>query len=194
MQSSVTTESVERATAQFWEQMLGMVLEPHVCGAGGCAGGACADYGSHRCELERMHVLGSCELAGVWAGRIEVRMGHGLASAATAAMLMQAVEEVQQADILDATKEIANMIAGTIKSALPRPCTMSVPYAEMEAAEIGPLTARAGALSVLFHHESGDLLVRVCPEAVDTSGYEAAPALVQAGFVPSWELASAQPA
>lgn len=86
------------------------------------------------------------------------------------------------------------MIAGTIKSALPRPCTMSVPYAEMEAAEIGPLTARAGALSVLFHHESGDLLVRVCPEAVDTSGYEAAPALVQAGFVPSWELASAQPA
>jgi len=36
-------------------------------------------------------------------------------------MMMQPLETVAESDALDATKEIANMIAGTIKSALPAP-------------------------------------------------------------------------
>ncbi len=79
------------------------------------------------------HVLGSVNLGGVWKGRIEVRMAEGLAYQATAAMMMQPLETVAEADALDATKEIANMIAGTIKSSLPRPCTMTVPESAVEA-------------------------------------------------------------
>jgi CheY-specific phosphatase CheX len=67
------------------------------------------------------HVLGCCSLRGVWSGRIEVRLSRGLAFTATAAMLMQPVDQVEDGDTLDAAKEIANMIAGTMKSALPRP-------------------------------------------------------------------------
>jgi hypothetical protein len=43
-------------------------------------------------------------------------MAEGLAYQATAAMMMQPLEAVGEADALDATKEIANIIASTIKS------------------------------------------------------------------------------
>ena len=69
---------------------------------------------------------------GVWKGRIEVRMTQGLAYQATATMMMQPLESVLEFDALDATKEIANIIAGTIKSSLPRPCTMTVPTSAVD--------------------------------------------------------------
>ena len=50
---------------------------------------------------------------------IEVRIDERLEYRATAAMLMQPIETVGEADTLDAIKEIANMIAGSIKSSLP---------------------------------------------------------------------------
>ncbi len=51
-------------------------------------------------------VVGSVDLGGVWKGRIEVRLAEGLAYHATAAaMMMQAVETVGEADALDAAKE-----------------------------------------------------------------------------------------
>ena len=53
----------------------------------------------------------SVGLFGNWNGRIEVRMARNLADMATAAMLMQPVEAVVEADTLDATREIVNMIA-----------------------------------------------------------------------------------
>ena len=113
------------------------------------------------------HVVGSVDLGGVWKGRIEVRLAEGLAYHATAAMMMQAVETVGEADALDAAKEIANMIAGTIKSSLPRPCTMAVPESVVEAeCFCGPAQSE-DSLVVVFRHASGDLMVRVweqeCP-------------------------------
>ena len=65
-------------------------------------------------------------------------MNVGLAYQATAAMMMQPLETVAEADALDATKEIANMIAGVIKSSLPRPCTMAVPESTVEAGDSAP--------------------------------------------------------
>src|SRR5580693_2258522 len=115
MSATITVENIQKANSQFWEQMLAMRLEP------------CLD--AHelpevaRCIGSR-HVVAHCDLSGVWVGRIEVRLSPGLAAEATSAMLMQPVEAVQTEDTLDATKEIANMIAGTLKSALPRPCAM----------------------------------------------------------------------
>ena len=153
MRAQVDEQCVIKANSQFWEQMLAMTLDPLPAPEE-----FCVDAG---------HVLGSVNLGGVWKGRIEVRMAEGLAYQATAAMMMQPLETVGEADALDATKEIANMIAGVIKSSLPRPCTMTVPESAVEAEGFhGPAQAE-DSLVVAFHHAAGDLMVRVweqeCP-------------------------------
>jgi hypothetical protein len=82
-------------------------------------------------------------------------------------MMMQPLDTVGEADTLDATKEIANMIAGTIKSSLPRPCTMTVPESAVEAESFTGSAPTDDTLVVAFRHASGDLMVRVweqeCP-------------------------------
>jgi CheY-specific phosphatase CheX len=153
MRAQIDEQCMINANAQFWEQMLAMTLDPLAA-----PGQFCVSAG---------HILGSVNLQGVWKGRIEVRMAEGLAYQATATMLMQPLETVAESDALDATKEIANMIAGTIKSSLPRPCTMSVPESVVEADGFCSLAQTEDSLVVAFHHESGDLMVRIweqeCP-------------------------------
>jgi len=147
MQAQVDEQSVINANTQFWEQMLSMTLDCMTDPGEVCVGSG--------------HVLGYVDLGGAWVGRIEVRMAEGLAYVATAAMMMAPLESVGQADALDATKEIANMIAGTIKSALPRPCTMTVPQSEVAADRFCLPAHSDDALVVGFRHESGDLMVRI---------------------------------
>ena len=147
MRALLDEQSVIKANGQFWEQMLAMTLVPlptpeeFSVGAG--------------------HVLGSVNLGGVWRGRIEVRMSGELAYQATAAMMMQPLETVAEADALDAAKEIANMVAGTIKSSLPRPCTMNVPESVVETSSYCGPARSEDTLVVAFRHTSGDLMVRV---------------------------------
>ncbi len=150
MKALVDEQCVIKANSQFWEQMLAMILDPVPLNGEFSVGAG--------------HVLGSVNLGGVWKGRIEVRMAEGLAYQATAAMMMQPLESVGQADALDATKEIANMIAGTIKSSLPRPCTMTVPESAVEAESVTGPAQTDDSLVVLFRHASGDLVVRVWEE------------------------------
>ncbi|HEY1903619.1 MAG TPA: chemotaxis protein CheX [Terracidiphilus sp.] len=147
MRAQLDEQSVIKANAQFWEQMLAMKLEPVPSAEQFC--------------VEAGHMLGSVALNGVWKGRIEVRIAGGLAYAATAAMMMQAVGTVGEADALDATKEIANMIAGIIKSSLPRPCSMTVPESAVEQEGFCYSVATEGSLMVAFRHPAGDLVVRV---------------------------------
>ena len=70
-------------------------------------------------------------------------------------------ENDQLSDALDATKEIANMIAGTIKSSLPRPCTMTVPESALEPEGFNCGAATGDSLMVAFHHPAGALVVRI---------------------------------
>ena len=147
MRAQVDEQSVIKANSQFWEQMLAMTLDPLAVPEEFCVGAG--------------HVLGSVDLGGVWVGRIEVRLAEGLAYQATAAMMMQPVQTVVEADALDAAKEIANMIAGTIKSSLPRPCTMNVPQSVVEAEGFCGLSQTEDSLVVAFRHASGDLMVRI---------------------------------
>ena len=153
MRAQIDEQCVIKANSQFWEQMLEMTLDPVP---------AIGEF----CFAAR-HVLGSVQLGGVWKGLIEVRMTETLAYQATAAMMMQPVDTVAEADALDAAKEIANMIAGTIKSSLPRPCTMTVPESAVEAEGFQGAARADDSLVVAFHHASGDLMVRVweqeCP-------------------------------
>jgi CheY-specific phosphatase CheX len=143
-----------------------MRLEPISLGEGSLAEPVLA-----RC-IGPEHVVGSCDLDGVWVGRIEVRLSSGLARQATAAMLMQPAESVQPVDTLDATKEIANMIAGTLKSALPRPCTMTVPTAEVESGDFCIVPRTPDSVTVFFHHEAGELMVRVWQQMAETQDEE----------------------
>ncbi|HEX4031124.1 MAG TPA: chemotaxis protein CheX [Terracidiphilus sp.] len=150
MQAQLDEDSIINASTQFWEQMLAITLKPVAISGKFCVG-------------ER-HLIGGVNLAGVWKGRIEVRMSEGLAYRATAAMLMMPVESVAEADTIDATKEIANMIAGTIKSALPRPCTMAVPDAVVEPADFCDIQRTEETLAVAFEHPDGDMMVRICEQ------------------------------
>jgi CheY-specific phosphatase CheX len=147
MRAQVDEQCVIQASSQFWEQMLAMTLVPLP---------APAEF-----SATAGHLLGSVSLGGVWKGRIEVRMAEGLAYQATSAMMMQPLDTVVQADALDATKEIANIIAGVIKSSLPRPCTMTVPESAVETEGFHTEVQTEDTLEVAFHHDSGDLMVRV---------------------------------
>jgi CheY-specific phosphatase CheX len=151
MKAQLDELSVIKANAQFWEQMLAMKLETMPV-----AGEFCLKAG---------HISGVVVLEGVWQGRIEVRLAGGLAYEATAAMMMQGVNELAEADVLDAAKEIANMIAGTIKSSLPRPCSMTVPHSAIEAEGFCRPLQTENALMVTFRHGTGDLMVRILEEA-----------------------------
>ena len=146
----IDEESVVKASDQFWEQMLAMHLE-HV-------------PMEDKCCVEAGHLLASVYLSGTWTGKIEVRLSDGLAQSATAAMLMQPPESVVEADRLDASKEIANMIAGTIKSALPRPCAMTVPESSVEAERFCEPQRTENTMIVGFRHPDGELMVRVAEQ------------------------------
>jgi CheY-specific phosphatase CheX len=146
MKAQLDEESIVKANSQFWEQMLAMKLEAKPAGV--------EFYG------EGGHISGIVLLAGAWKGEIEVRMAGGLAYEATAAMMMQPLDLVSAADVLDAAAEIANMVAGTIKSSLPRPCSMSVPQSSAEG-KCGESAHEDDLLTMVFRHEAGDLMVRV---------------------------------
>ncbi len=151
MHAQIDEASVIKANALFWEQMLAMHFDHLPVAQEFC--------------VEAGHLCASVNLSGVWTGRIEVRLSDKLAVAATAAMLMQPPEDVVEADALDATKEIANMIAGTIKSALPRPCEMTVPESTVERASYCGQKQTVDSLSVAFRHPDGDLMVRVLEQS-----------------------------
>jgi len=150
MRAQLDESSVVKANAQFWEQMLAMTLEKLPSAEQFCVGSG--------------HIMGSVDLSGAWKGRIEIRMADGLAYQATAAMMMQELATVGEADALDATKEIANMIAGTLKSSLPRPCSMTVPSSAVEPEGFCGPAGTEDTLVVGFRHDAGVLLVRVFEE------------------------------
>ena len=159
MHEAISQASIEKANGLFWEQMLAMQLNPVEQNS--------PETTDVRC-IGVEHVVGSCDLAGVWSGRIEVRLSTSLALEATAAMLMLPVDQVQVTDVLDATKEIANMIAGTLKSALPRPCTMTVPSAALETVDFCILPRTCDSVAVFFCHRAGELMVRVWEQAAES--------------------------
>ncbi|MGA2167698.1 MAG: chemotaxis protein CheX [Terracidiphilus sp.] len=145
MRAQLDQQNVIKANAQFWEQMLAMTLEPTLT--------------PEQFSVSAGHLFGCVTLTGMWKGRIEVRMAGSLAYEATAAMMMQPVETVGESDALDAIKEIANMIAGMIKSSLPRPCAMTVPESAVEREGYRGQPQMENSVVVAFRHAAGDLMV-----------------------------------
>jgi hypothetical protein len=79
-------------------------------------------------------------------------------------MLMQPIDAIADSDTVDATKEITNMIAGVIKSALPRPCSMTVPDAAVRQERYCGQMRDRRSVAVAFHHDAGNLMVSVLME------------------------------
>jgi CheY-specific phosphatase CheX len=180
MHVTVTAESIKNANVQVWEQMLAMRLDPidlidSIDPIDRAASIQIRGQAQVRC-IGPEHVVGSCSLSGVWSGRIEVRLSRGLALQATSAMLMQPIASIHTNDTLDATREIANMIAGTIKSALPRPCSMTVPFAEVESGDFCILPRTPDSVTVFFHHAAGELMVRVWEQIAEAKSEASAQA------------------
>jgi hypothetical protein len=86
MRAQLDEQCVIQASSQFWEQMLAMELQP-------------MPVPFHFSE-DAGHLLGVVNLCGVWKGRIEVRLARELAYIATAAMMMQPIETLVEADVL----------------------------------------------------------------------------------------------
>lgn len=150
MRADLNEDSLVKANAQFWEQMLAMQLDREP---------------SHESfSIASEHLLASVSLSGMWTGRIEVRLAKGLALAATAAMLMQPEDAVSDADVMDAIREVANMIGGVIKSSLPRPCAMTIPVSTVSPEGPHEETRLGEALAVAFRHPAGGLMVIVWEE------------------------------
>ena len=147
----VDESSIIQANSQFWEQMLAMRLDPMDTSDEFCLGSG--------------HVLGTVNLSGAWTGSIEVRMDEHLTQEATAAMLMQPVEEVRETDALDAAKEITNMIAGGIKSSLPRPCAMTVPESRVAQEPYCGQMRNRYSVAVAFRQAAGEMMVSVLMDA-----------------------------
>ncbi len=147
MRAQLDEQCLINANLQFWQQMLAIHLDPRPDGEG--------------FSLREGYLAASVNLAGAWAGTIEVRMAERLAYHATAAMMLTPEESVGESDVLDATREIANMIAGGIKPSLPRPCTMTVPQSSVEAVAFRNGGQDPDSISVCFSHIEGEMIVRV---------------------------------
>ena len=69
----------------------------------------------------------SVSVAGAWIGHIVVETSGAAARGIAAAMLALQDEELTEADVTDAMGEIANVVGGNVKSAVPDPSTLSLP-------------------------------------------------------------------
>ena len=68
------------------------------------------------------------DVVGPWTGSVVLTAGHGTAVELTRALLAEAAPEVlEPEDVTDAFGEIANVVGGNVKAALPGPSTLSLP-------------------------------------------------------------------
>lgn len=66
-------------------------------------------------------------LSGAWSGAVLLQCPEGHAAAAAAAMFAREPAQLSDGDARDAVGELANIVAGNIKSLLPAPCELSLP-------------------------------------------------------------------
>jgi chemotaxis protein CheX len=73
-------------------------------------------------------VSASVSLTGAWRGHTVVSCSEAASRNAAAALLAIDLQDVTQADVIDAVGELANVIGGNVKALLPEPCLLSLPH------------------------------------------------------------------
>ena len=76
---------------------------------------------------ESYPVIGAVFFAGAWKGAVQVELDEALAYSITAQLMSLETPHSVDSDVCDAVGEVANMIAGNLKSTLPPETVMSMP-------------------------------------------------------------------
>lgn len=134
-------EQVAEIMREVWAAYPDIALEPvpgapawpggGLAGAGlagaGMDGAGLADAGLAGAGLAGAVVTATVRILGAWRGCVVLTTPEPLARAAAAAMLGVRTEQLSRADVADAVGELANVVAGNLKSLLPAPSTLSLP-------------------------------------------------------------------
>jgi chemotaxis protein CheX len=75
-------------------------------------------------------VSGAVSVTGAWRGHVVISFSSTASKRAAAALLGVEFDEVSVADVTDAVGELANIIGGNVKSLLPEPAALSLPYVQ----------------------------------------------------------------
>jgi chemotaxis protein CheX len=91
-------------------------------------------------------ITGFVEISGGFSGTVRVELSRPLARKVAAALFGMELEQVSDAEVVDAVGEVVNILGGNLKALLPGPSTLSLPRVEDGdvAGEPGRLHARAG--------------------------------------------------
>ena len=65
---------------------------------------------------------------GAWNGHVTMTLGESLSRRIAGSMLEVEPGQLAKEDILDALREVINMLGGNIKALLPPPCQLSLPF------------------------------------------------------------------
>ena len=86
-------------------------------------------------DLDSDLVAGYVEISGGWFGRVSVETTGDGAFALASQMLDVPVDDLSEADLVDAVGELANIVGGSVKSCVEGHSTLSLPAVARAAAE-----------------------------------------------------------
>ncbi|MEZ5257421.1 MAG: CheR family methyltransferase [Ilumatobacteraceae bacterium] len=107
-----TSEDINTLTVQVWESVLGLPLEQDAPDP----------------DVKDLQVTSCVHITGGWEGSVLVRCTRELAHTITGSMFDMDPSEATTDEIADAIGEIANMIGGNVKSLVPGPSQLSLPW------------------------------------------------------------------
>lgn len=96
---------------------------------------------------------------GAWNGHVTMTLGESLSRRIAGSMLEVEPEQLEKEDVLDALREVINMLGGNIKALLPPPCQLSLPF--VIAAGGGELSFERGPITETLQFECERLAIEI---------------------------------
>jgi chemotaxis protein CheX len=142
-------DEVVQLAQGIWQAMLSLPLRPVGQDQSGLS---VVGTAASKCDL-----AACVQITGAWKGAVRIDCSELLAKRTAAVFLGLPAGEVSREEMLDALGEVTNMMAGSIKPLLPRPCQISLPSV-VDGADY-ELNIRKGQLLLASEFESdGDKL------------------------------------
>lgn len=116
-------------TRLVWSSMLGLEAEERGAGVG------------------PLELAASVDIAGAWEGTVSIALSMDVATHFAATMLGRAESSLSQLEVRDVIGELAHVVGGNVKGALPGPSSVSMPRV---GAGSDPAAAHAGDASYWF--------------------------------------------
>jgi chemotaxis protein CheX len=108
----IETETLEQVVTEVLATMTGVVAFP---------------VSDVRASTARRSVAACIHLTGAYTGAVVITMPEELGRRIAASMFAADPGALSDGEVMDAVGEIANMVAGSVRSALPMPNTISLP-------------------------------------------------------------------